>query len=85
MNIAPISGGVAANVLAANATAFVSFRVTTTSQELLDMVTKIVDGRADIAVRHQNEPLLHSSESSSYKCLGLKAVLLHARTSRIQV
>lgn len=63
LNVAPISGGVASNVLAESASAFVTFRVSTSCEETLDILKSIVRDRALIEVRHTSAPLLHSSES----------------------
>uniref|UniRef100_A0A7E4WD00 M20_dimer domain-containing protein n=1 Tax=Panagrellus redivivus TaxID=6233 RepID=A0A7E4WD00_PANRE len=57
LNIGLINGGQALNALAAEASAQIFIRVTESSKDLLAVVEKLVNGRADIEILGINEPV----------------------------
>lgn len=58
VNIGLISGGQALNALAESATASIFFRVTTSTDDILNQLQKIVAGRAEIEQSFgKNEPI----------------------------
>ncbi|VDN59006.1 unnamed protein product [Dracunculus medinensis] len=68
VNIGLISGGQALNALAESATASIFFRVTTSTDDILNQLQKIVAGRAEIEQSFgKNEPIRLSDPPAPYE------------------